>query len=365
MNYIFSEESPDFKDIKVAVKTKFNDGNVIGYYNKCFFIALADGLKENNINVEPQWLMSSTQMFNHIMVDTFYEDHRNMIEYLAGSYGVRIDFYIGVFDDTDNEWYCTPDPQYTVNASSKKIVKIINKPLHFEHIIFIGSREKPELFRNYDFSDDCYHVIKENDLNVASYKDQELFRNYDFSDDCYHVIKENDLNVVSYKDQELFRNYDLFENTYITIEEIDDSKKINSVTVMSPLKSTNPDLSKSKKITNHHEAIKVQNDRREYHKNSVTRSSLITSLIATVLFVLMPNSFIMFVITGILFFSAHKLSSMVPIAFLMKNKIIRLSLTIIALNFCVYPLLFIFSSYVFYLSLLFSLFLFSNIVLLQ
>ncbi len=336
MNYIFSEESPDFKDIKVAVKTKFNDGNVIGYYNKCFFIALADGLKENNINVEPQWLMSSTQMFNHIMVDTFYEDHRNMIEYLAGSYGVRIDFYIGVFDDTDNEWYCTPDPQYTVNASSKKIVKIINKPLHFEHIIFIGSREKPELFRNYDFSDDCYHVIKENDLNV-----------------------------VSYKDQELFRNYDLFENTYITIEEIDDSKKINSVTVMSPLKSTNPDLSKSKKITNHHEAIKVQNDRREYHKNSVTRSSLITSLIATVLFVLMPNSFIMFVITGILFFSAHKLSSMVPIAFLMKNKIIRLSLTIIALNFCVYPLLFIFSSYVFYLSLLFSLFLFSNIVLLQ
>ena len=142
-------------DIAVKATTVSNSGVIINIYNrqkkhtkKCFFLAVIHGFRENNIkifnnldvsqlsendvdNLYAFKLAQKYNMLNNKLVDTDKPYHLRVVENIARSFRVRIEFYMGHYKD---QWYTTPDPAYVIGIS-KTVIRILNRGAHFEYLL--------------------------------------------------------------------------------------------------------------------------------------------------------------------------------------------------------------------------------------
>jgi len=130
-----SQKSSIFTDFSVEATTKPNDGNLSDrdgndWQNKCFFISIYHALEQLGIMICPVALARTHNMLNHELIDTDYGQHLNIIWSIANTYKLKIEFYIGQYDQ-NGKWMTTPDPSCICGTGSR-IVRILNKPGHFE-----------------------------------------------------------------------------------------------------------------------------------------------------------------------------------------------------------------------------------------
>ena len=141
------------KQISIKATTVSNSGVIQTlerqYINKCFFIAIVDGFRRNDVNIfnaayffnlkgnENNNLFAvklarKYRMLNNKLIDTEYPYHLRFIKEIASKFSVRFEFYVGYECDTD--WYTTPDPVRVI-GEGKSIIRIITKGNHFEHLL--------------------------------------------------------------------------------------------------------------------------------------------------------------------------------------------------------------------------------------
>jgi hypothetical protein len=122
-------------------------GDGLVFYNKCFFIALYDGLLDIAVQgeyqeLDPYSLMTisgfldscSNDQERNALIDTDDDNHVMILDNLANLFGIRIHFFNGV--QAGSFWTCVPDDYREfghLNANGP-IIRILNKPGHFEYI---------------------------------------------------------------------------------------------------------------------------------------------------------------------------------------------------------------------------------------
>lgn len=123
-----------FIDGAIPIETKSNSGVYGNGSNDCFWISIVDGLSQYGINITPP-ILKKTVNFNyeHTMVDTNYEDHKNAILALVNIYDLELHIHQGIYHNS--KWYVQPVPVSSFVSSTKEhIIRIIQKPNHFEFI---------------------------------------------------------------------------------------------------------------------------------------------------------------------------------------------------------------------------------------
>lgn len=130
-----------FKQIKIPVETVSNNGVVyVGstqYTNKCFFIALQQGLEVYGYKLSPFQLMRLAGFMNrNELVDTDNLFHHRMLQHLLeGLPEVSLSVHYGEYNKSDRRWYTTPDVAVQYGPKNgNDLVRILNKGNHFECI---------------------------------------------------------------------------------------------------------------------------------------------------------------------------------------------------------------------------------------
>lgn len=118
------------------------------YFNKSFFNAMGRGLRFagvkipfpldisnfNELAIENLYaykLAEMSRMLNDVKTDIYNYNHLQIIENLAKTFKIRIEFYFGLFKE--DSWYTTPDPEYYAGCGNT-IIKIFIEGDHFEFI---------------------------------------------------------------------------------------------------------------------------------------------------------------------------------------------------------------------------------------
>lgn len=138
--YLSLQEDNDmfFNHSCVKATTKYNNGRIMDptttyvYTNKCILNAISDAVGKNLIS--PTDLLDITNFKNDNMFDTDIPSHRKMIATIAEIFDLKIEIYIG--RQKKNVWYTTPYATHTI-GNGTIIVRILNKRLHFEHLVRI------------------------------------------------------------------------------------------------------------------------------------------------------------------------------------------------------------------------------------
>lgn len=143
-----------FREISTQVETLPNNGMIGGfigdylpddaYMNKCFFIALSQGLnklesiKKFEIIFEPVDLMKMCGFTDQFaMVDTDINHHKQCLQTLANefleTFQIQVHVYIGV--KKDEQWFVSSD-HFDRLGQGPDIIRILNKgkEFHFELI---------------------------------------------------------------------------------------------------------------------------------------------------------------------------------------------------------------------------------------
>ena len=152
-----------FSDTAVDVETYSNNGKISmfskEYMNKCFFISIVHGFRLNDIklkinnlpNIDTSYmnvididnyyaykLAESHRMLNNVMIDTNNPLHAKIIEKIAQDNGVTLAFFYGSYNHKSRGWKTAPNPWINF-GTGRTVIKILNKPNHFEYIISCDS----------------------------------------------------------------------------------------------------------------------------------------------------------------------------------------------------------------------------------
>ena len=133
-NHYKTNTKARFLDGAFPIETKPNSGIYGNGSNDCFWISVVDGLEKYGIKLTPP-ILKKTVNFNyeHTMVDTNYDDHKNAILALVNIYDLELHIHQGIYHN--NKWYVQPVPVSSFISSSKEYtIRIIQKPNHFEFI---------------------------------------------------------------------------------------------------------------------------------------------------------------------------------------------------------------------------------------
>lgn len=147
------KETYNFKVFSVKPKTMHNDGVIIynntEYFMKCFFIAISQALNTLGINVSPGYLANKYNMLNNDMIDTNIKNHKIIIENIAKTYDLKIEFFIGQSRKENNStvWYTTPYPQITI-GTGKSTIRLLNYGQHFELLLSVEQGFIPKFDQN-------------------------------------------------------------------------------------------------------------------------------------------------------------------------------------------------------------------------
>lgn len=180
------EEEPNYKfdHIGIPINTKPNTGCLVSpegipFYNKCCFISISEGLRNNGIIEIPEFdLMLLVNFLDPFkMIDTDDPDDQECLEKLSELFSVQLQFFIGT--KREDQWYTTPEP--SVTFGNGPIIRILNKGAHFEYITTPGSEfvydpksmTESKIYKN---QKECFESIKqiENDRRLA----EELFNKW-------------------------------------------------------------------------------------------------------------------------------------------------------------------------------------------
>lgn len=135
-----------FSDFSVEATTRPNTGIVKGrwetFTNKCFFISICHALESYRVRINPMTLMARYHFFNNRMVDT--DQDLMMIEKLVHDLSIKLECYIGRYDSKKKKWLTTPDPS-TIIGNGKYLIRILNKGMHFEHLIILENGFIPQI----------------------------------------------------------------------------------------------------------------------------------------------------------------------------------------------------------------------------
>lgn len=103
--------------------------------NKCFFIALSNGLLKYGIEQTAFQLALECNMINDEMVDTDNAMHRKFLLELTNHYHIKIEVYFGRLGK-DKQWYTSPHITQVFGFGSK-IIRILNEyeSVHFELLV--------------------------------------------------------------------------------------------------------------------------------------------------------------------------------------------------------------------------------------
>ena len=107
------------------------------YKEKCFFIALSQGLERIGYPTTPLKLIRLSRFRDlNRLVDTDLKDHRLALERLSNYYPkVHLAIHIGSYDSRERRWFTTPDGSVSFgDPKAKQVVRILNKGAHFEFI---------------------------------------------------------------------------------------------------------------------------------------------------------------------------------------------------------------------------------------
>lgn len=133
-DYYKTNTKAKFLDGALPIKTKNNSGVYRNGSNDCFWISIADGLETYGIKTTPN-ILKKTVNFNyeHTMVDTNFEDHKNAILALVNIYDLELHIHQGIYNN--NTWYVQPVPVTSFISSTKEYtIRIIQKSEHYELI---------------------------------------------------------------------------------------------------------------------------------------------------------------------------------------------------------------------------------------
>jgi hypothetical protein len=160
VTYPYNSGNYTYKDIGIAVETIYNNGSVshhkglsvsylgMVFMNKCCFISIYHGLERlqflrNYPDINPYALMNwsgflescSNYKDRNALIDTDNPIHEQILVNLASIFKIKIHFFIGIRDQF-GKWSCVPDHyrEFGQINSESPIIRILNKPNHFEYI---------------------------------------------------------------------------------------------------------------------------------------------------------------------------------------------------------------------------------------
>jgi len=119
-----------------------NDYDGRPFYNKCFFLALVNGLRiMYGQIVNPRDLIYKFSATDNDMINLNRPDHMTKIEAMAHYYQLSIYFYYA--QNKGTEWYTNPDV-ITVIGSGQRVIRILNENnVHFEFLERLETDEFP------------------------------------------------------------------------------------------------------------------------------------------------------------------------------------------------------------------------------